>query len=228
MRCTLCPPEKYGESSYSFRRRCLTTKRIEVQNDGSTKRNFSEYKPDRLAKAIHLIRDPFDNIVSRYHLERQFPGRTAKNFDKSREGFRAYCASVENLHDLSEKKFSFLDADILQLMSAVPCHEDFLRYVEWHNLAFMTAADLELETYVMHYEWFTTRYNATTMELLDFLELQQRAEPTPFLPGRSYNYYTIDERAAVKDAFELMASPQTWSHLAHYFDNNIENVAAVQ
>jgi hypothetical protein len=31
----------------------------------------------RITKAIYLVRDPFDNIVSRYHLERQLPGREA-------------------------------------------------------------------------------------------------------------------------------------------------------
>lgn len=192
------------------------------------KRTFSEYKPDRLAKAVHLIRDPFDNIVSRYHLEQQITGRTAKTFEKSREGFRAYCASVESLHASSEKKVAFLDKEILRLMSKVPCHEDFLRYIEWHNLAFITAADLELETYVLHYEWFTTRYNATATELLDFLELEQQAEPTPFEPGLSYNYYNADEKAALKEAFQIMASPQTWSHVALYFEQSDSAASSLQ
>jgi len=123
----MCPPEKYTESSYSFRRKCLSTKWMEVHEDGTKERVFSQYKPDKLTRAIHLIRDPFDNIVSRYHLERQLPGRAAADYPKTREGFRSYCNAIDNLHQANEKRALFLDEDLLKIMSVVPCHADFFR-----------------------------------------------------------------------------------------------------
>lgn len=123
----MCPPEKYAESSYSFRRKCLKTKWMDVHEDGIKERVFSEYKPDKLTKAIHLVRDPFDNIVSRYHLERQLPGRLAASYPRTREGFREYCKAIDDLHQANEKRALFLDDDLLETMSIVPCHADFFR-----------------------------------------------------------------------------------------------------
>lgn len=224
MRCTLCPPEKYLESSYSFRRRCLTTKWLEVQDDGSLGRTFSQYKPDRLAKAIHLIRDPFSNIVSRFLLENGIPGREANNFDRTRQGFRKYCKSIDSIFAPNEQKMVFLQDDILDLIREVPCHEDFIRYVEWHNLAFITADDYQLPTYVLHYEWYSSRYVSTVQELLQFLELEQKAEPLPFIQHNKYDYFTAEERAALKEAFQMMASFKTWKHLSPYFEGEDDYV----
>jgi hypothetical protein len=75
LRCTECPPEEYAETTYSFRRKCTGTKWLQFDNDGgkdggnSTHRAIYGHYPslDRIEKAIHLIRDPFDNVVSRFH-----------------------------------------------------------------------------------------------------------------------------------------------------------------
>ena len=218
MRCTLCPPEKYSESSYSFRRRCSTTKWVQEQEDGTFQRVFGEYKVDRVAKAIHLIRNPFDNIVSRFHLDHDIAGRQASTFEKSRDGFRSYCHSIDTLFAANEDKVDFLDEEILDVIRQVPCHEEFIRYVEWHNLAFNTADDLRLPTHVLHYEWYTTRYDATVMDLLNFLGFDDRiGDPVPFRPSVSYDYFTDEETLALKHAYEMMSSSQTWSHISQYF-----------
>lgn len=218
----MCPPEKYAESTYSFRRNCFKTKWVNInETNGASERVFSTYEPDRLTKAIHLIRDPFDNIVSRYHLERKLPGRLAAQYPKSRDGFREYCKAIDNLHKANEKRILFLDEDIIEIMKVVPCHADFFRFIEWHNLAFVTTRDLELNTYVLHYDWYMTRFNETAKELLEFLELpiHKNGELTPFIDGKIYPYYTNEEKRAVAKAFEIMSSPETWSHVKHYFDD---------
>jgi Sulfotransferase domain len=221
IRCTMCPPEKYAESTYSFRRNCLKTKWVDVQPGGTKKRIFGSYEPEDLAKAVHLIRDPFDNIVSRYHLERKLPGRKAAEYPESREGFREYCKAIDSLHATNEKRALFLDDDLLEIMKTVPCHADFFRYVEWHNLAFVTTRDLEVETFVLHYDWYATRYDQVAQELLAFLELDihKNGELTPFVPGKEYPYFTAEEKLAVKRAFQIMASPQTWRHVQGYFED---------
>jgi hypothetical protein len=195
---------------------------MKQHDDGSLERTFAQYKPDRLAKAVHLIRDPFSNVISRFQLEREISGRSANQYDPSRDGFRDYCASIDNLYTANEQKIIFLDDEILNLIRKVPCHEDFIRYIEWHNLAFSTAADLDLPTYVLHYEWYTSRYNTTVNELLQFLELEQKSEPTAFSPGPLHNYFTSYERKALKEAYQLMSSVQTWRHVSQYFDD-VEN-----
>jgi hypothetical protein len=227
MRCTLCPPEKYSESSYSFRRRCLTTKWVEQQEDGTYARVFGQYKPDRVIKAIHLIRDPFHNIISRFHLDYEISGRKANEYEKSRDGFRSYCRSIDTLYSANEDRVHFLDDEILNVIRTVPCHEDFIRYIEWHNLAFSTADDLGIPTYVLHYEWYQTRYETTVQELLSFLALEQKGGTVPFHPSTFYDYFTTEERVALKKAYQMMSSSRTWVHIAQYFELDNHNNAIV-
>lgn len=202
---------------------------MNVGQDGSKTRHFGSYDTEKLAKAVHLVRDPFDNIVSRYHLERKLPGRKAAEYPESSEGFRNYCKAIDSLHSTNEKRALFLDDDILEIMKTVPCHADFFRYIEWHNLAFVTTRDLEVETYVLHYDWFTTRHKEVATELLAFLELDihKDGELTPFIPGKVYPYFTEQEKLAVKQAFQIMASPQTWRHVRGYFDEIKSNVSEI-
>jgi len=213
----------------------LTTVNAEDQSI-RRERVFSEYKPYKVAKAVLLIRDPFDNIVSRYHLAQQQQqnqqtgtsdsngslAETAHHTTLDRDNFRRFCASVENHHELSERRMAFLQDGILDLMRGVPCHEDLLRWIEWHNLAFITASDLELEEYVLYYESFGKHFEETKQSLLNFLELKQTAQPPRFEARASYNYYTPQEREKVKKAFEIMASGKTWKHIQHYFETEIE------
>lgn len=185
---------------------------------------------------MHLIRDPFDNIVSRYHLARQqnhhqeqqtnstavAAAAAAQHTDLDRDRFRRYCALVERQHEVNERRMAFLEDGILDLMRGVPCHEDLLRWIEWHNLAFITASDLELDEYVLYYESFGQHLEETKRSLLHFLELKQAARPPRFEARASYNYYTPRERERVKKAFEIMASGKTWRHIRHYFETEIE------
>jgi hypothetical protein len=84
-RCERCPPRKYVETTYSFRHRCLAGKWV-AHDNGKNTVVYGSYPPDRVTKAIHLIRDPFDNVVSRFHLERSIKG--LDHYPSTREGFR--------------------------------------------------------------------------------------------------------------------------------------------
>jgi Sulfotransferase domain len=255
IRCSLCSPNEYAETTYSFRRRCLVTKWVEYTDhpvplatnittttvattagvvpppsptSSSSSRTYynvySTYNISQVSKAVHLIRNPFDNVVSRFHLERNDINRTAKNYTPNRHGFLRYCMSIDYKYTTQEIKYlHFQDNPLLQDLWLVPCHADFMRYVEWHNLAFFTTADAEpiASTYVLHYEWYTTRFDTVVTELLSFLQLPRLAAATPIVPfetNKVYDdYYTMTEKLIVKRAFEFMASRPTWEHVRHYF-----------
>lgn len=67
-RCEQCPPTKYVESTSSFRRGCLSGKGVVLVNGTETWDYGFTYPADKVAKAVHLIRDPFDNVVSRFNV----------------------------------------------------------------------------------------------------------------------------------------------------------------
>eukprot|EP00957_Ditylum_brightwellii_P125025 9530527-Ditylum_brightwellii.AAC.1 len=60
-------------------------------------------------------------------------------------------------------------------MESVPCYTDFLRYINWHNLAFEVIREAGLPRMIIHYEQYGTNWNKT-------------------VTGKTYRrYYTSDE-----------------------------------
>lgn len=94
-----------------------------------------------------------------------------------------------------------------------------VRFVQWHNLAFITTFDLQVPTMVVHYENYTDNYNQTKDMLLDFLDQPQINEPPAFVTGKTYReYFTDEEIKAVSAMFAKLAMDATWLHTKHYFD----------
>ena len=215
LRCEACPPQNYVETTFSFRRSCLSGGRI----NSKAQKELVTYPSSRVVKAIHLIRDPFDNVVSRFHLERRKTVATQTLFPSSKEGFLRFCQDMNAAHASDEYRAPFLHESILTILRNVPCRADFIRYMEWHNLAFATARDMELDTYVLHYESYASQFNTTTQELVDFLDLTIQDQPAPFESGKSYgDYFTQEQRNQVQLALRTMASMESWKHIERYFE----------
>jgi hypothetical protein len=207
---------QYVESASSFRRNCLSGKGV-VSVNGTEVSQLFTYGPEKVVKAVHLVRDPFDNVVSRFNYVNRH-GTNAHEHPKTREGFRDLCFKANQIYDKVHSESHLHDNELLLLMKDVPCYADFFRYVEWHNMAFVTSNDLNLDTYVLHYDWYDTRFNETADELLDFLHLEALAEPEPFVSGKVYrDYYTAEEQAAVKQVLESVDLKETWQNIAQYF-----------
>jgi hypothetical protein len=219
--CEWCPPDKYAQMLLHFQRRCASTESItmEQQEDGTVKRSIQKavYPLDKVTRAVHLIRDPFDNVVSRFRYER-FNNRTATEYPANATGFRQYCFKLNHAFRAEHRRGRYIDQDIVQELEGVPCYADFLRYVEWHNMAFIIARDLELDTHVLHYEDYSSRFNETTAALLEFLHLSERGEAPYFEPFKTYrSYFTIEEQAVVRFALQQTALKETWRYLRKYF-----------
>jgi hypothetical protein len=139
LRCTECPPEEYAETTYSFRRKCTGTKWLQFDNDNdgkdgggnnsTTHRAIYGHYPslDRIEKAIHLICDPFDNVVSRFHhllstntssTSSSSSGSSSSGSDKTmmtyqtqqypatKHGFLEYCLKIDGLFTRNEIKYA--------------------------------------------------------------------------------------------------------------------------
>lgn len=66
-RCEKCGPNNWAETPHSFLVQCLSGKRGYVK-DNKTMWEMVSYDASLVGKAVHLIRNPFDNVVSRFHL----------------------------------------------------------------------------------------------------------------------------------------------------------------
>lgn len=122
----------------------------------------------------------------------------------------------------------WVDKQLADALAAVPCHAEFFRYLQWHNLAFIASEELALPTMVFHYEDYTTRYDDVTKELVAFLELEATGPPEPFIANKRYaDYYSDRETQAIAALIKEQSSKQTWQHLARYFDRRDEVALAM-
>ena len=211
---SFCPKcESFVYNSQLFLKKCLEgdfVMKPEVVSKGYASK-------DKIARAIHLIRDPFDNVVARFHLERQTL-EVENKYSNSREGFLQFCDELGkiDLIEKAQKQAHVFVEDVADL--AIPCKADFYRYIQWHNMAFTTTWNLGIPTLVVYYESYGTSFNETKDALLEFLEQDEVADAPPFATGKTYrDYFTADEIDAVSKLTERLALRESWLHTKHYF-----------
>jgi hypothetical protein len=217
-KCVHCPPKMYIESPYSFRRECLTARKI----INSTTIRTQVYPTTHVQKAIHLFRDPVNNVVSRFHHERR-SGRSAVAYPATREGFRDYCKNLDGSFETSEVKSTLWDKELRNAFENVPCRAEFVRYVLWHDLTFWMTRDMEIETFILRYEWYESRLGLIASKLVRFLDLKPVGDLVPFVAGKKYHdYFSPREHNAIASAIHMSASSKTWEVVKEYFRHKIQ------
>lgn len=221
-RCNRCGPNSYVESSHAFSHRCFEGDRITKDANKQLVKVHGSYNKDILAKAVRLIRDPFDNVVSRFHLSHKEMVKKnetdwLEKYPRTRERFRSFCKDQSMRYRQDEQKSKFYSY-VFDDAKDVPCHADFFRFVQWHNLAFITTDELGIPTMIIHYENYSTNFNQTKDMLLDFLDQEDKYEPPPFVLGKTYDYFEEEEKIAVARMFNKLAHEKTWERTKHYFD----------
>jgi hypothetical protein len=117
---------------------------------------------------------------------------------------------------LSETRW--IDSDLANSMEGVPCRTEFFRYIQWHNLAFSVTSDLNVPSYVFHYEDYSNRFDEVTTELIEFLELERKSDAPDFIDNKEYGYYySREQKEAIAVMVKEFSTKSTWQHLHHYF-----------
>jgi hypothetical protein len=160
-------PEEYFQSIYSFEIACRTIF-LKAPPDGMNTslgvgmqnlQKLGAFDPSLVTRAIHLIRDPWSNIVSRFHAARRnipitqgngtTPGLSSDYGNKTGEGeswLDNHLDSAEGLHKWcremgTQLPLQFNDTfqyfpyteEVTTLMQNVPCSLEILKYIQWHN-----------------------------------------------------------------------------------------------
>jgi hypothetical protein len=218
--CMDCGPSTYLHTPDSFETACLTGQKLHQGFVQSV-----TYERDIPAKAIHLIRNPFDNLVGRmhlavkHHLQRghEAAENYAADYTTTSQGIEAWCAYLDD-------KYKEQDSATPQLSGFmhVPCRAEWYRYIQWHNLAYNTHSDrLDLPVHYLYYDNYTTAYDETVQEVMKFLELPPTVhEFHPFVPGKTYgSLFTVEQAGAAANMVRGLASPPVWQRLQHFFDH---------
>ncbi len=188
----------------------------------------AKYDEELVAKAIHIIRNPLDNIISRYHLYLKMLARgrihlevdlnssEIKTFSNDAEGFRNWCKVQDNLFPEEEQEM-FEQLPFYKLLKQVPCHADFYRYAQWHNLAFTITSNMSIPSMVLYYEDFATDFNQTKDKVFQFIGAEEtrsvgRKKHTSFeSSGKNYStYYTPSQKNMIWQLLHFLSTNSTY------------------
>lgn len=121
--CDYCRPKLYVHTVDSFETECASGEQLIGGNVVRPK-----YNATIVTKMVHLVRNPFDNMVSRLHLGvktlRQQQKRKTSFLDKfttSSQGLDMWCNYVDNRFPWGSEHKKLLDADMMKKYADLPC-----------------------------------------------------------------------------------------------------------
>lgn len=215
-RCMNCGPDEYVETPEVFLKRCASghARRPDFVN--------VDYPPERVVKAIHLIRNPFHNLIARYHLEHRHKGyknntNWLEHHKNDEEGLQKHCADLDGRYRKQDETFFGKD----KVPNAI-CRGEFYKWTQWHNLVHeglkVMKTEQEVPVLTVYYEDYAKKFDETVTNILDFLEFERKGNLSTFAARSDYDGYFSEKQ--VKDAKELVksvASEKTWAQVKHYF-----------
>ena len=225
---THCAQERGSTSIFQIDSASMFEKACADRHELRNGRQIHTYYSSMVHRAIHIIRDPFDNVVSRFHhFLKHGKQKYTHGFNKTKEGFRAYCRrSNKPFHRLKWNATLIFGDDphkeekLLHFFPKVPCYTAFLQYTQWHNFAVAMLQQRGLSRLDLFYEDYSTRFKETVEELFDFLALKPAREGAHlprFVVGKKYiDYYEPHEIKAAKKLIREIASPETMELLERY------------
>jgi hypothetical protein len=188
------------------------------------------YPADLVDRIVHIVRNPYDNMISRFHHDYNRRVPAAKNGNeraiewttlhpKNQTGFRQFCRDLDSdfLERYKPEEFS---KDLYDQIQRTMCHDEVIQYMKWHNGAFDMSEILKVPTLVFHYEDYESNFNSTLTNILEFLELPHNGESIAFHSGHAYerDYFPPEDRENVKKLAKMLASRKSWNALERYFD----------
>ncbi|VEU35772.1 unnamed protein product [Pseudo-nitzschia multistriata] len=221
--CQTPGSKQYNNTLGAFEEACRSGKRIVNRTKVRT-----TYSSDIPKRAVHLIRDPFDNIVARLHLkERRWARRSndkkyeerVDRFNKTKDGFRAYCRFRDTDSLKQEMRQRVLSDELLQFAKNIPCYAEFITYTQWHNHAIDLVANKKMPVLTLFYEDYASNWDETVNQLLRFLALSpaKGAKAEEFILGKHYDeFYFDEEKSNATKLIRALASPELWELLQRY------------
>ena len=217
--CTFCHPNKYILTEWSFMQNCLTGKRMIEHGNGDPIKDYNTYDQSLIKKAVHLIRNPLDNIISRYHLEwnkntKRHNLDWLENHPRNETGFQSWCKEMDEAFLEEEMEDHYKGIDDLH---NVPCHAEFFRYTQWHNLAFEIIKKMEIPFLIVHYEDYDENFDHTLNTIIAFLDLKIVSDPVEYSRNLYPHYFTNGQRQHILDFIKHLSSKTTWDTLNHRY-----------
>eukprot|EP00978_Attheya_sp_CCMP212_P041422 scaffold237497_cov58-Attheya_sp.AAC.2 len=186
---------------------------------GSSSGQDFNYDLSLIKKTVHLIRNPFDNVVSRfrYSWNKDHEHNLEDAYEKTNEGFHEFCSLHNEIYS-TEHQNAFVKPEHKDLISKVPCAGEFFRYIIWHNQAIKMIKKTKAPSINVYYEDYNEKFDETMDTLLSFLEEEQVADPSSFFWHDYPEYYDEEARKAAAILMKEWATKDTWALIQHYME----------
>lgn len=220
-----CTPDNYILTESIFEETCRTV--IEQSQPPGT--IYASITPkSKVTKVVHLIRDPFSNVVSRFHdylRDKAAKHELSMMYPNTVEGFRSWCNEMdkdENLIRL-ELESPLISLQVKEWMKSVPCHGEFYKYVSWHNHVVEMVWNEEYPYLQIYYEDFSTseKQHEVAVKVAEFMEepvVSNNYSLPEFLVIRLYSdFFTESERQNIEKFIRMVAYKKVMVMLERYF-----------
>lgn len=225
-RCIHCGADRYVvKSAGEFLKGCRRTTRLT-----KTGKTVEHLLPTTSVQGIiHILRNPFHNIVARFHLDRRniihYHPENAVNYTLDAKGFSHWCHDLDtNFSSIEEVAFRD-DPKLLELLRQVPCRAEFYKYVQWHNWLseiiprLGRPANQPVPKLTVFYEHYRYAVNETATQLFQFLELPIVNGFEKFRDRPNYaDHYDSVQRQNTAKLVKYVSSNVTWKLIQHYFE----------
>jgi len=230
---SMTPPQQYVFTPHNFVKACLEN---------------AHFTRDRnlVKRMVHVIRNPLDNVVERFRLERSALNNNVMNSEQQQRqkeqeennrlaggdnevaSFKQWCRNQDERFVAEEARVYSRRA--IRLAPGVPCHAEFFKYVQWHNNVVAVKNFEEPQMHIIHYGSLRVDFGHVITFLWKFLlllpaaakklkkdELMQKNMLPPFRFQTFLEYYTDEEKNNIGVFLREFASVETWAQLLWYF-----------
>jgi len=218
--CSSCMPAILTPSE--FLKECTLSRVERIDSQGESRVVNTQYDPSIVEKAVHLIRNPFDNVIARFNFEHVLKLQNSKLirwnklYTKDQAGFKEWCQHFDQINRIEELTLSRLDNELMEAFKNVPCHGEFFRYMQWHNNALNITYMMGLPTHLVYYEDFQHYSRETMADLTNFLELSNIREVPVFKMEKYDGYYSNEEETQIMFFLKYLSTDIAWQVLNPY------------
>ena len=216
--CLFCPPKQYYYGNFWWK----SSSGVRMVNGTRT---ALQYTPKDIKKMIHLIRDPYDNVVARFAsylglMKANRPElKIEEKFPYNPEGFKKWCTLQDRGFSAVEMKW--LPEEIREVAEDVPCRQEFIKYARFHTNAFLMARFRKIEYKVVKYDDFAKDQAVAIETINDFLGHDTlTTDFDQVIPNDGIwnfrEYYTNEDRVNIEKLMRNLSKPPVWFHIRGY------------
>ena len=226
--CFECPPYKYLGPSAKLKHMHTNFYATNIVND---EENIVKYDRSLVDKMVILVRDPMDNVVSRFFqkvVKEVNDGNTdfGQKYPKNKYGFAQYCEDIDH-NQFQDKELNWYSQyDFFEEAKFVPCRSEFVKIFQFYNMGRQVGANYKLDMKTINFENLSTDLEGTMSDIFQFVQLTREGTDLPHSltegDGLYLHFFTQPQRIAVAKLAKKMCQPAVWAAFAPYLEKYLQ------